>query len=76
MNKTSKKGFALLLFGIMLSPMVLLGGVFQIFAMGGWIAGFIGLIIVFSDSGDEKIDNSIDNNQDRKIGNFEDGNIE
>ena len=63
MNKKSKNGFALLLFGIMLSPMALLGGVMQLLAIVGWIAGFIGLMMVLFDSGDEKIDNSIDDNK-------------
>ena len=70
MNKKSKNGFALLLFGIMLSPMALTGGVMPLLAIVGWIAGFIGLMMVLFDSGDEKIDNSIDDNKLSKKDNF------
>ena len=70
MNKTSKKGFALLLFGIMLSSMVYIGGPLQFGAIVGWILGFVGLMMVLGDSGDEKIDNSVDDNKLSKKDNY------
>ena len=53
MSKKSKDGFALLLFGIMLSPLAY-GGELQWLAIVGWVLGLIGLLLVLTDSGDSK----------------------
>lgn len=51
-----KKGFALLLFAIMLSPLAYSD--FQWLAIVGYFLGFIGLIMVLTDKEDSDKDNS------------------
>lgn len=64
MSQKSKKGFAFLLFGIMLSPLAY-GGVLQWLAIVGWFLGLIGLLLVLTDSEDSKNDDSGDDNKDQ-----------
>ena len=53
-----KKGFALLLFGIMLAPLA--NSELQWLTLVGMVMGFIGLIIVLADREDPGNDNSGD----------------